>query len=127
MIGRYWSNTILVRATPTSEGVVVKLLFFDGGFGDQASTEGELTTRYYVTKDNKAESLRTAIDLVLKDAQKLGISCENMDLLFDTTTKSREKRTWFKTVQDEREKRGWHEPAVLEEQTEHLYREKGKP
>lgn len=65
MIGEsYWSTGIILRER--SGEWAARLEFMDDGFCEDKSTQGTLTMRYF-------GSLATAIDTLIKDAQKLGI------------------------------------------------------
>lgn len=86
---RYWSTGITVRwahyaghrpdNTPFS-GWGASLSFFDDGFADDdtdqraVSTQGTLTTRYFVADGATVSGLSVAIDTVLADAARLGIT-----------------------------------------------------
>lgn len=65
MIGsKYWSTGVIV--TPCADKWSAEVQFFDDGFCNGDSTEGSLRTRYTV-------GLSDALDLVIKDAQRLGV------------------------------------------------------
>lgn len=66
---QYWSTGIILRygyAGSGKNGWVAYCDFLDGGFCQDESTQGKLTTRYYVP-------LELAIDTLHEDATKLGI------------------------------------------------------
>lgn len=93
MIGpRYWSTGITVtyrHHVGTTNGVSrsgwgASLKFYDNGFCNdepdlgQVSTEGTLSTRYYVSDGqdihgNRVDGLTIAIDTLIADATRLGI------------------------------------------------------
>lgn len=66
MIGdKYWSTGISLKWDGRDKWAAIAD-FFDSGFCDDESTEGQLRTRYYVNLD-------TAIDTLIEDATRLGI------------------------------------------------------
>lgn len=66
MIGEvYWTTGITLRYDGQGRWEA-SLKFYDDGFCDDESTEGNLTTRYFI-------SLETAVDTLIADAAKLGI------------------------------------------------------
>ena len=66
MVGtEYWTTGIKVHYV--RGGWSAECSFFDGGFCQDDSTEGVLRTRYYVP------TLAAAIDLLKRDAERLGI------------------------------------------------------
>lgn len=80
--GRYWATGITVRYGYKGAGQFgwgASLNFYDDGFvsdstGDQLiSTEGELRTRYMVGDDDKFSGLSVAVNVLLSDAENLGI------------------------------------------------------
>ena len=68
MIGRYWTTGIKVTwgGLPKSQWSA-SLKFFDGGFCSDASTEGQLTLRYYV------DDIVAGIQTLKADAERLEI------------------------------------------------------
>ncbi len=83
MIGDgYWATGIKVRANRASDGRVgwgAEVDYLDDGFvSDDAdtghiSTEGRLRTRYFVKDGDTVGGLTAAIDVVIRDAARLGI------------------------------------------------------
>lgn len=66
MIGNeYWATGVILSCLRDGEWRA-KVEFFDAGFCDNKSTEGELKTRYLI-------DVELAIDTVIEDAEKLGI------------------------------------------------------
>lgn len=85
--GTYWSTGITVhwRENASGDGAPTSawgasLDFLDDGFTNdkpdeaQVSTEGTLRTRYYVRDSEKTSGLSAAVDALLADAARLGIS-----------------------------------------------------
>ena len=84
----YWATGITVCWQPGSsvrggvrhDGWTARAEFFDGGFCDddadlhRVSTEGVLHTRYAVPDGDTVTGLRAAIDTIVADAQRLGIT-----------------------------------------------------
>lgn len=66
-VGAYWSTGITICREYS--GWKIYLKFFDGGFCEKDSTEGELRVRYLV----KDEELSRAIDVLKADAERFGI------------------------------------------------------
>lgn len=78
----YWSTGITVRYAYSGGGHYgwgASLQFLDDGFADddadagQVSTQGTLTTRYYVTDGEHVSGLSAAVDAMIADAERLGI------------------------------------------------------
>lgn len=75
MIGpNYWSTGIVVLFAPPAlwdseerPRYNARLKFFDDGFAQESSTEGELRVRYY------EPDLATVLDVLIADANRLGI------------------------------------------------------
>lgn len=66
MVGNeYWSTGITLRYMPENRWSA-RCEFFDGGFCDNASTEGVLRTRYF-------GDLAVGLDTLIADAQRFGI------------------------------------------------------
>lgn len=63
--GRYWSTGIMV--CPSDGQWLAQLAFYDDGFATVGATEGMLRTRYF------GADLSRQIDLLVQDAQQLGI------------------------------------------------------
>ncbi|MFC4006584.1 hypothetical protein ACFOY2_05085 [Nonomuraea purpurea] len=79
MIGsKYWSTGITVRYSNGAWGGTVEYL--DDGFANddaatrRISTEGELRTRYFVKDCEGADALTVVIDVLISDAERLGIT-----------------------------------------------------
>lgn len=74
MIGSYYHSAgITVRYGYSGgghHGWSADLKFFDAGFAEDGSTEGCLHTRYFVRGE---DGLTRAIDMLLADAERLGI------------------------------------------------------
>lgn len=67
MIGNGWWATG-ITLSPRARGWSVSLSFFDDGFCEGDSTEGELRLRYVVN------DVEHAIDVLIEDATRFGIS-----------------------------------------------------
>ena len=82
MIGeQYWATGIILRPTTRYFPIygnkvqwAATVKFFDDGFCQDESTEGELKTRYF------GDDLAKAIDTVRQDASKLNIRFERVGL-----------------------------------------------
>ena len=107
MIGKYWSTGIVLRYGYTGGGWVAYCEFQDSGHCQDESTQGHLTTRHYVP-------LETAIDLLHKDATRLGIA-------FITTGLSSAPMLYYEDDGDSKEyppPDNWR--AILQEQAERI-------
>lgn len=75
MVGeKYWACGVVLKYSASHWNASDKcwaaaLNFFDSGFCQDESTEGSLTTRYFVR-------IETAIDTLIADAAKLGIKVD---------------------------------------------------
>jgi hypothetical protein len=66
MIGKNFYATGIILKCYGKDKWAAQIKFFDSGFCDDRSTEGELTTRYFI-------DIETAIDVIREDAEKMGI------------------------------------------------------
>jgi FAD/FMN-containing dehydrogenase len=76
--GGYWATGVTVDHHP-DYGWIATVEFHDDGFAEQGSTEGILRTRYFcgdgvLVSDKVTDALTTQIDLVIADAERLGIA-----------------------------------------------------
>ena len=68
MVGdKFWSTGVILKWNQYSNQWAATIKFFDSGFCQDGSTEGEIHTRYY------CDDINDAIRVVMEDAKKLGI------------------------------------------------------
>lgn len=107
MIGTdYWSPGITLEPI-FHDGKLewkLKLEFLDAGWCDEDSTEGVLTTRYYCT------DLSRAIQVLIQDAEKLGIELRNPHLYMRGDGEHSDIKyphDWKEIMRSESERLGW--------------------
>lgn len=68
MVGNeYWTTGVILEWHQYANQWKATVEFYDSGFCDEQSTEGEIHTRYY------CNDINDAIRIVMQDAKKLGI------------------------------------------------------
>lgn len=107
MIGdSYWYTGVKVTHYGGKWGA--SLDFWDDGFCEDASTQGTLTTRYYLPTPT------AAIDTLLADASKLGlVPCNPAEPLhiYVTGTLTGWPADWRRVIGQEAARRGWDCPS----------------
>lgn len=122
MIGpNYWSTGILVTyieggtggpvAAPEPRLWAAKAEFFDNGFCEIRSTEGEIHTRY------SCPTIEEAIDLVKADVERLGIEWRPGTIYMRGDGEDEEfppPADWRRIVNQQAERLGWEPSYRLE-------------
>lgn len=128
----YWATGITVTwLARRSSGWRASLDFYDNGFNDDntdaglVSTQGHLQTRYFVTDGENESGLTTALDVLLTDAQRLGITflgvTDAKPVLYYWRDGGDEDYPppvgWKETLAGQAERLGWRTPYKTEEVT----------
>jgi hypothetical protein len=120
----YWSTGITVThvaggtggpaSDPQPREWGAKAEFFDDGFCQTASTEGELRTRYTVG------TLSEAVDLVRVDAERLGVVWKEPTIYMKGDGEDEEfppPHGWKQLLADECQRLGWRDTYLRYEAT----------
>lgn len=124
MIGsRYWSTGISLTylaghtgglaAAPEPREWAAKVEFFDDGFCEIRSTQGELVTRY------QTPTLGEAVDLIKADVERLGIEWKAPTLYMRGDGADEEfppPKNWRQLLAAECERIGWRSSYATEDQ-----------
>lgn len=126
----YWTTGITVAWNPRAQyrdkvhspGWSASLEFFDDGFCDdnadagQVATQGELRTRYFVADGVHASGLGVALDVLLADAQRMGITFQNPYLYYKGDGENEEYPApdgWKETLAAQAKRLGWDTPYKM--------------
>ncbi|GAA2623943.1 hypothetical protein GCM10010399_64100 [Dactylosporangium fulvum] len=112
--GRYWTAGVIVSYDSHRKAWAAGIDFLDDGFADddpdtgRISTEGKLHTRYMVKDGQQAAALTAAIDVIVADAERLGIEFNDRNLYYDDRDGIFPEPDDWKRLQDEQVARlGW--------------------
>ncbi|MEU7978298.1 hypothetical protein AB0B63_07170 [Micromonospora sp. NPDC049081] len=127
----YWATGITLRWYGHRQAWAGHVDFYDDGFaGDdnadagKISTEGRLHTRYYVRSGGTTTGIRTVIDTLIADAERLGITfggrTGKANLYYDGDSENTEfppPQGWREMLTVEAERIGWECPYARVEAT----------
>lgn len=126
----YWSTGITVNWSPRAQyrngehspGWAASLDFFDDGFCDddadagQVATQGKLQTRYLVVDGALRSGLEVALDVLLADAQRMGITFQRPYLYYRGDGEDEDYPPpdgWKEALAVHAERLGWETPYKM--------------